>query len=255
MKHGDFTGLAGQYSRHRAGYSESVRDAILSLTGRPASEIDFVDVGAGTGIWTRMVASRKPRSAVAVEPNDDMRAHGEEDSRSYPIRWMVGSGESIPVPSASCDLATMASSFHWVDFEKGAREFHRVLRAGGRFTALWNPRMIEANPLFVEIEERLRSIIPGRKRVSSGNSEFTATLTERLYTCGLFTDVIYIEGRHVEQMSPDRYIGLWKSVNDVRVQAGEKTFAEFITWVQQRISGLTKIDATYTTRAWSARKV
>jgi hypothetical protein len=46
----------------------------------------------------------------------------------------------------------MASSFHWADFELATKEFSRVLRKGGRFCALWNPRLIEVNPMLVEIE-------------------------------------------------------------------------------------------------------
>ena len=85
VKHGDISALAENYSKHRAGYSESVLSSILGLAGKPVSELDFVDVGAGTGIWTRMVAGRNCRSATAVEPNDEMRCYGIADSREFSI--------------------------------------------------------------------------------------------------------------------------------------------------------------------------
>jgi len=254
LKHGDFSQLAADFARHRAGYSESVRTALLSLAGRPVGEIDVVDVGAGTGIWTRMVAGCRPRTLTAVEPNEQMRSQGEAASHSFPIRWLAGRAERLPLPPASCDMVTMASSLHWVVFDDGVREFHRILRDGGRFAALWNTRSMEANPLLVEIEERVATILSGRPRVSSGRSEFTEALTARLYASGLFTDVVYLEGRHVERMAPERYVGLWRSVNDVRVQAGEARFAEFIRWVEGRVAGLDGIDAADLTRAWSARR-
>ena len=52
MKHGDFTGLAGDYSRFRPGYAPQVANAILGYVRRGAadidvSKIDAVDVGAG----------------------------------------------------------------------------------------------------------------------------------------------------------------------------------------------------------------
>lgn len=34
--------------------------------------------------------------------------------------------------------------------------------------------------------------------------------------------VLYLEVRHTEMQTPERYIGLLESVNDVRVQAGEE---------------------------------
>ena len=39
-------------------------------------------------------------------------------------------------------------------FDKATSEFSRVLKPDGCFVALWNPRLIEANPLLVEIERR-----------------------------------------------------------------------------------------------------
>ena len=48
-----------------------------------------------------------------------------------------------------------------------------MLRPGGRFVALWNPRMIELNPLLVEIEQEITRLNPEVKRVSSGRSGLT----------------------------------------------------------------------------------
>jgi SAM-dependent methyltransferase len=251
---GDFTGLAEDYSRHRPDYCPSVLEGLLGLLGKSASEVDFADVGAGTGIWTRMVFDRGVKSVTAVEPNDDMRANGIADSTSTPIRWLAGNAEQTGLPAASCDWLSMASSFHWADFDKASREFHRVLRPGGRFTALWNPRLIEINPLLVEIEGHLDTLRPNIKRVSSGRSGITESLTEQIWASPYFEDVVYLEGRHVIAMTPARYIGAWRSVNDLRVQLGSEKFNSFLDFVTHRIAGLNVIEATYLTRAWSARR-
>lgn len=57
LKAGDFTGLANDYAEHRPDYCSSVLNALIGLLQKPAFEFDFVDVGAGTGIWTRAVNS------------------------------------------------------------------------------------------------------------------------------------------------------------------------------------------------------
>ena len=93
-KPGDFTGLAANYSLYRPGYAPAVLDALQGFIGKPWNTIDFADVGAGTGIWTRMVAERGTCSAVAVEPNDDMRHFGKQDSVNYSIEWIKGNGEN-----------------------------------------------------------------------------------------------------------------------------------------------------------------
>lgn len=254
LKAGDFTGLAKDYSQHRPDYCPSVLNALLGLLCKPTSEVDFVDVGAGTGIWSRMVCEAGVRSVTAVEPNDDMRNNGIVDSQGTSVDWMAGSAEDTGMPTASADWLSMASSFHWADFDRATQEFHRVLRPGGRFTALWNPRLIEVNPLLVEIEAHLNTLRPNIKRVSSGRSGITETLTEQLWASPYFDDVVYLEGRHVIQMTPDRYLGAWRSVNDLRVQLGPDKFDAFLEFVEKKIAGLPVIEATYLTRAWSARR-
>lgn len=120
--------------------------------------------------------------------------------------------------------------------------------------ALWNTRRYEVNPLLADIEHYLHGLVPELKRVSSGRSDFCENLTDRLMGCGKFDDVIYLEGLHTEKQTPERYIGLWESVNDVRVQAGEQRFAQFLDYIRDKTSDIAEIDAQYLTRAWIAHK-
>ena len=55
-------------------------------------------------------------------------------------------------------------------------------------------------------------------------------------------------------MTPERYMGAWRSVNDLRVRLGPESFDRFLGFVEQKISDLPLIEATYLTRAWSARR-
>ena len=254
MKHGDFTGLAGDYAKFRPGYAPQVTTALLGLLQREARTLDAADVGAGTGIWSRILAARGLRSVVAVEPNDDMRGQGIETSANTGISWRKGSAEATGLADGSVDLVTMASSFHWADFDKACSEFHRILRAGGVFAALWNPRLIEANPLLVEIEGQITRLKPDIKRVSSGRSGLTDRLTEMLSGARQFANVLYLEGRHVNRQTPAQYLGAWRSVNDLQVQLGPELFQKFLDFVVQRTAKLPAIETTYLTRAWAAQR-
>jgi len=253
LKIGEFGTLSGHYSTSRPDYSPAVLDSLIGLFGTPVSQIDFADVGAGTGIWTRMVAARGPQASFAVEPSDDMRRAGFADSGDVSITWSKGSAEATGLQDGAFDWVTMASSFHWTNFEGAVAEFNRILRPGGWFTALWNPRLVSVSPLLVEIEEHIAELKPGLVRVSSGSSGVTQTLTERLWNCGVFRDVVYVEGRHKIQMSPTRYLNAWKSVNDLQVQLGPDLFSSFLSFVEDKIEGLHEVEATYLTRAWSAQ--
>jgi hypothetical protein len=107
----------------------------------------------------------------------------------------------------------------------------------------------------VEIENKLYELAPHIKRVSSGRSGMTGQLTDLLNASPLFDDVIYMEGRHSMRQTPEHYIGVWRSVNDIRFQAGEEAFSRFMDYVEKRIKGLDYVETTYLTRAWSARRV
>lgn len=254
-RNGDFTGLAKDYHLHRPDYSGSLLSALLGLLNLPVDSIDFVDVGAGTGIWTRMVAERRPHSVIAVEPNADMRRVGESSPGGNEIVWRAGSAEDTGLSSSSVDWLTMASSFHWADTKVALREFHRVLKPRGHFTALWNPRRIAGNPLLEEIEAEIHTLKPDLVRVSSGLSGITEVLPDLLVDSRLFEDVVYMEARHSILMTPERYVGAWRSVNDLRVQLGPEAFDKFLDFVMRSVENESYIETKYVTRAWSARNM
>lgn len=254
IKSGDFSSLAKDCSKSCPDYSISVSDDLIELLDKPLDQIDFADVGAGTGIWTRMVYKRGVRSSVAIEPNNEMQRIGKAENQGASIRWINGSAEKISLPNSSLDWITMASSFHWTNFDKATKEFYRLLKPQGYLTALWNPRLIGENPILLEIESYLKTMAPSIKRVSSGLSGITQSLTEQLEASPYFENVVYLEGRHTIKMSTRRYITAWKSVNDVRVQLGPQNFKLFLDFIQERLSGTSKIEATYLTRAWTVSR-
>ena len=96
-----------------------------------------VDVGAGTGLFTRTLVSRAAQ-VIAVEPDARMRKVLAE--RSPEVRAVEGRGESIPLPDASADAVFVSSAWHWMDRERTVPEIGRVLRDGGRLGLIWTSR-------------------------------------------------------------------------------------------------------------------
>lgn len=254
MKHGDFSELADNYSNFRPAYAENVVDAVFGMLSKRPGCTDVADVGAGTGIWTRMLASRSPASVTAVEPNENMRTLGIRDSKELEIRWLNGFAEKTGLDSNSVDLLSMASSFHWADFDRAIEEFDRVLRRTGMFVAVWNPRIIPKGSIYEEIENKITELNPKIVRKSSGNSTFTDQLFERLEKSAAFKDITYIESCHEEERTLDAYLGAWRSVNDIQAQLGTEKFQAFLTYVEERLRDVGRICVRYKTRAWLARK-
>jgi SAM-dependent methyltransferase len=96
-----------------------------------------VDVGAGTGLFTRRLIGRAGQ-VIAVEPDERMR--DVLAARSPDVRTLEGRGESIPLPDASADAVFVSSAWHWMDRELTVPEIGRVLRNGGRLGLIWTSR-------------------------------------------------------------------------------------------------------------------
>ena len=254
MQLGNFSDLAAHYI-HRPAYSGYLVDALLSIAGHGSSpEFKVADIGAGTGKLTKMLLERGV-STIAVEPNDEMLQNGVVFTNGFPVEWRSGSGEATGLPSGNVDWIIMASSFHWTDPAISLPEFHRVLRQGGRFTAVWNPRNIEASELHTRIEKHIYEIAPHIKRVSSGSSKHTKKWEEVLVSTGHFQDIIFMEVDHIEIMTRDRYIGAWNSVNDIRSQAGEESWKRILDAIQKEVRDKETIEVPYKNRAWTGRRV
>lgn len=125
-----FDRAAEEYERTRPDYPDAVLE-VLPL----GPEATVVDVGAGTGKLTRVLARHYAR-VLAVEPLDGMRAILE---RVVPAAEShAGTAEKLPLPDASVDGAFAAQAFHWFANDEAVAEFARVLRPGGVLALVWN---------------------------------------------------------------------------------------------------------------------
>ena len=255
MKQGDFTELAKNYI-NRPAYSVQIINAMLRyMNYEKEKNFSIADVGAGTGKLTKVLLDMGLYVQFAVEPNDEMRSEGIISTSNYNVRWLKGSGEETGLQSSCINWLTMASSFHWTDPAKSLPEFSRVLKPGGFFTAIWNPRNITSSKLHTEIEDIIYDAAPNIQRVSSGSKSHTKNWEEVLISSGHFKDVIFMEVEHFEIMSIERYMGAWRSVNDIRAQAGEEKFNLILRTIEEKIKDLGEITVPYKMRAWTAQKI
>jgi SAM-dependent methyltransferase len=127
-----FAEVAGAYERARPTYPE---EAVRWLLGD--EPCDVLDLGAGTGKLTRVLAALGHR-VTAVEPLAAMRA--ELEAAVPGVVVVSGNAESLPLEDASVDAVACAQSFHWFDHAVALPEIARVLRPGGRLALVWNSR-------------------------------------------------------------------------------------------------------------------
>jgi len=127
-----FGAAAELYDRARPSYPPDAVGWMLGATAR-----DVADVGAGTGIFSRLVASLGHR-VTAVEPDPEMRVQLAATSDTF--RVVEGSAEAIPLPDHSVGAVVAAQAFHWFDNHDARTEIARVLSDGGVFAPIWNVR-------------------------------------------------------------------------------------------------------------------
>lgn len=250
---GDFTTLARAYAQSRPGYSERVLEALIRFVSAERPVRAVADIGAGTGIFSRMLA-RHGLDVTAVEPNDAMRREGIATSAGVPIHWHSGRAERTGLPDRCFDWVTVASAFHWVELPAGLIEIHRILRPGGYLTVLWNPRDIDGHPLHERIEAVIEEIVPDLRRVSSGSRRHAADWESVLVSTGHFSDPILFEAPHEERMSRERYMTAWRSVCDIQEQAGPERFEEILRRIAEIVEAHEEIVVPYRTRAWTVRR-
>jgi SAM-dependent methyltransferase len=129
-----FNERSDDYDRYRPSYPSAVIDALFAGLAAPET-LTVVDVGAGTGIASRLLAARGART-IAVEPNPEMRA----TAANHGLDVLDANADALPLPDGSADLVASFQAFHWFATAESVAEFRRVLQSGGRIALVWNER-------------------------------------------------------------------------------------------------------------------
>jgi ubiquinone/menaquinone biosynthesis C-methylase UbiE len=114
---------AQSYAAFRPSYPPESIDAALDGLGDP-SRLVIADIGAGTGISSRLFAQRGAH-VIAIEPNARMRTQAQPDPK---VRWSEGTAEQTGLTDASVDMIVACQAFHWFATPEVMREFRRVAR-------------------------------------------------------------------------------------------------------------------------------
>ena len=126
--------LAGRdYERTRPEYPPEVLTLLQAeLAVGPSTTV--VELGAGTGKFTRMLAPLVGLF-VATEPVAAMRA---ELATAVDVPLVGATAEAVPLRAGCADLVVAATAFHWFRGVEALAEAHRVLRPRGALALVWN---------------------------------------------------------------------------------------------------------------------
>lgn len=110
------------------------RQALLRAGLKQGMQV--LDVGVGTGLTAREAVAIVGDAALVtgVDPSAGMMASAKLPAE---VRLVEGRAEAIPLPDAGFDFLSMGYALrHIGDFSEACREFHRVLKPGGRICLL-----------------------------------------------------------------------------------------------------------------------
>src|SRR5262249_48098424 len=120
-----FSDRVADYVKFRPTYPREVVTFLHNTCGlEPRAQV--ADMGAGTGIWAKVLLD-EGHPVVAVEPNDAMREAANTWLASYQgFSSVAGTAEATTLNDASVDLVIAAQAFHWFDPVTARREFARI---------------------------------------------------------------------------------------------------------------------------------
>lgn len=111
------------------------RKRVLSRAGLVPG-LKLLDVATGTGLVVRAALDLglTPDQVIGLDPSRGML---EENRKRNGVPLIQGAGENLPLADATFDLISMGYALrHVEDLGRLFREFHRVLKPGGRILVL-----------------------------------------------------------------------------------------------------------------------
>jgi ubiquinone/menaquinone biosynthesis C-methylase UbiE len=247
----DYTRLASSYLL-RPQYSTELVNAIFSIsTSEPGGK--SADIGAGVGHLTKHHL-RAGLEVTAVEPNDEMRRLGIQETESKCI-WLEGTGEETKIGSKSVQLVTFGSSFNVCNQALALHESHRILVEKGWFACLWNHRDL-TDPIQASIESIIQTHIPEYEYGSRREDQ-----SKIIIESGLFNNPVFLQSSVVHEQSLKDCVIAWRSHATLQRQAGGK-FEEIINDIETYLHGDTcptdnhnMIKVPYQTVCWVAQAI
>ena len=198
-----FSKNAQAYARWRPSYPPEALTFILE--GLHGDRLTIADVGAGTGISSRLLAERGA-DVIAIDPNAEMLHAAEERCG---VRYQHGSAEETMLPSASVDIVTAFQAFHWFARDTAMAEFKRILKRPGRAAFVWNNRE-QTNPFDAAFAALMQTFGEEAAIIDRGSSvappqETLAAHGFKAIQRGVFT--------HVQSLDRDGLVGRAQSTS------------------------------------------
>ena len=181
------------YNAGRPGYPEEAIGHFVRIF-RLDARSHVLDLGAGTGIFTRQLLAHVGR-ATAVEPSASMRATFAQQTPGVEI--LDGSDAAIPFEDGTFDVVFAAQAFHWFEPTRALAEIRRVVVPGGGLGLLWNERDTSVE----WIRELNRAMLWDERQPYDASVDYGA-----LIAAGPFSQVVKSTFRHEDVLTHNQIV-------------------------------------------------
>jgi len=148
------------YARFRPRYPEELLRLLAQriMAVPAAADAPTLDVGCGTGIFTRQLAALLPETVpiLGIEPAERMRGVAVASGHPANVRYRDGLAETLPVGTGEARAVTAATAAHWFDLPRFFADAARVLVPGGVLAIIEYVRDVEHSAAADAIEAFLR---------------------------------------------------------------------------------------------------
>jgi SAM-dependent methyltransferase len=228
-----FGSVAELYELVRPSYPQQLIEDVLALSAPAGGRLRALEVGAGTGKATTLVAAGGAR-IDALEPSPQMAAIARGKLAACPrVRVIETELESwSPDPAdLTYDLLYSAQAWHWIDPAVRYRKARALLRAGGLLAAFWNRPDWERCELREAVEQAYRRHAPELQDGSpmrpgaAARSQESERWPQEIAAAGGFEDPEVRAYRWRTAYTSDGYAALLQTHSDHVVLAPERRSA------------------------------
>jgi len=185
-----FSDRVDNYVKYRPTYPPEVLDYLKVECNLTTSSV-IADVGAGTGIFTKLLLD-KGYKVFAVEPNQPMLdAAIEQLSSKQNFIPISGTAGGTTLPDHSIDMVVCAQAFHWFSNDNTRVEFNRILKPGGKAALIWNNRATNTDQFSIEYDALLKNDSVDYNKVNHQNIkdlDFKVFFKDGIYEIKKFTN-------------------------------------------------------------------
>ncbi len=207
------------YETVRPAYPGWILDAIIGRVGRQG--LPTLEIGAGTGAFTRQIIESGLLPLSIVEPDDRFTERLDPLIAREPDRISLVSEpfESIALPASSISLAVAATSFHWVDPVQGWKQLDKLLMSDGVVALCWNVFQVmgETDP-FHEATRDLLAGLPASPSGSPGQLPYALDVNRRTEDASQvgFNRVDYLDSKWAIDYSSEQVVALYSGFSNLQ---------------------------------------